>query len=160
MQLLKARGARVIGIATDANHPWLESLGVVLLDYSSPMLAERILSVAPLGVDCLIDTHGAEYLELGLELGIAPEHIETVAASEFAGLIGAKTDGALMAASGAVWQEMVDLVAEGVIAVQAASYPLREVQHAHVELDERHTGGKIVLIPPAGPTAWMPVCDR
>ena len=69
------------------------------------MLAERISSVAPLGVDCLIDTHGAEYLQLGLELGITRERIETVAASEAAGLIGAKTDGAHMAASAAVWQD-------------------------------------------------------
>ena len=86
-ELLKARGAHVIGIASDANHPWLESVGVVPLDYSSPrfandslrlpMLAERISSVAPLGVVRLIDTHGAEYLQLGLELGITRERIET-----------------------------------------------------------------------------------
>ena len=38
-ELLKARGAHVIGIACNANHPWSESVGVVPLDYSSQMLA-------------------------------------------------------------------------------------------------------------------------
>ena len=56
---------------------------------------------------------------------------------------------------------MIDLAAGGVIAIQiAASYPLHEVQRADAELGKRHTRGKIVLIPSAGPTASMPVSDR
>jgi NADPH:quinone reductase len=39
-------------------------------------------------------------------------------------------------------------VASGQIEIPiAASYPLSEVQQAYTELEQRHTRGKIVLIP-------------
>jgi NADPH:quinone reductase-like Zn-dependent oxidoreductase len=123
VQLLKVRGADVIGIASAANHQWLTSRGVTPVAYGDD-LAQRIGALAPTGVDAFIDTFGEEYVRL------------------------AKTEGSSMATSTEVLAEMADLVASGRIIVPIAdTFPLDQVRAAYVELEKRHTRGKIVLIP-------------
>jgi NADPH:quinone reductase len=47
-----------------------------------------------------------------------------------------------------VLSEMAELVASGQIEIPiAATYPLDKVRDAYAELEQRHTRGKIVLIP-------------
>lgn len=148
VQLLTAQGAHVIGIASERNHDWLTSVGVTPVGYAAPMLAERVRAIAQKGIDAFVDTHGAEYLDLALELGVLPERINTVAAYEAATRIGAKTDGARGASNAETLNKVVGLVADGTVSVQIEStYPLEEVRLAYTELAKRHSRGKIVLIP-------------
>ena len=43
---------------------------------------------------------------------------------------------------------MAELVASGQIEIPiAASYPMEKVREAYAELEQRHTRGKIVLVP-------------
>ena len=76
VQLLKVRGAEVIGIASAANHQWLTSRGVTPVAYGDD-LAERIRALAPTGVDAFIDTFGEEYVRLAIELGVERDRIDT-----------------------------------------------------------------------------------
>lgn len=146
-QLAKVRGARVVGIASERHHEWLRSVGATPVAYGEG-LAERIGEAAPMGVDALIDTFGPDYVRLGIELGVAPERIETIIAWDAAEQVGAKTDGSATAATASVLAEMADLVAAGRIGVPIAStYPLDEVRAAYDRLEQRHTLGKIVLVP-------------
>ena len=148
VQLLTAQGARVIGIASEPNHEWLASVGVTPVGYAATGLAERIRAIAPAGVDALVDTHGAEYLDLAIKLGVPPERINTVAAFQAATRIGAKTDGARVASNAETLGKVVDLVATGTGSVQIeATYSLDDVREAYAELAKRHSRGKIVLIP-------------
>ena len=147
MQLLKVRGANVIGIASEANHPWLTSRGVVPVAYGDD-LAEHIRVLAPTGVDAFIDTFGEEYVRLAIELGVEWDRIDTITAFEAAKETGVKTEGSSMATSTDVLAEMADLVAAGRIIVPIAdTFPLGQVRAAYTELEKRHTRGKIVLIP-------------
>ncbi|GGF31028.1 NADP-dependent oxidoreductase [Subtercola lobariae] len=147
VQLLKSKGANVIALASPANHEWLASVDATPVDYAGDDLAGRIHTAAPGGVDALIDTHGPEYVDLGIELGIAPERIDTVIAFEAANRVGAKTEGSSTASTAEVLGEMAALVADGSIDVPiAATFPLDEVQAAYTELAKRHTRGKIVLL--------------
>jgi NADPH:quinone reductase len=147
VQLLKVRGSTVIGIASAAHHAWLESVGVTPVAYGDG-LADRIRALAPSGVDALIDTFGAEYVHLAVELGVAPERTDTVIAFAAAAETGAKTEASSDASTTDVLGEVADLVASGRITIPiAASYPLEEVQAAYTELAKRHTRGKVVLIP-------------
>jgi NADPH:quinone reductase-like Zn-dependent oxidoreductase len=147
VQLLKVRGAEVIGIASEANHEWLRSVGVTPVAYGDG-LADRIRALAPGGVDAFIDTFGPEYVKLAAELGVEPNRIETIIAFDAAKEIGAKTDGSGTAASADVLAEMTDLVASGAITVPiAATYPLDQVRGAYAQVEKRHTRGKVVLIP-------------
>ena len=57
MQLARARGARVIGTASEGNHEFLRSLGAEPTTYGEGMV-ERIRALAPDGVDLAFDTAG------------------------------------------------------------------------------------------------------
>jgi NADPH:quinone reductase-like Zn-dependent oxidoreductase len=147
VQLLEVRGATVIGIASETNHPWLSSIGVTPVAYG-PGLLERIRDAAPSGVDAFIDTFGEEYVKLAIDLGVKPDRVDTIIAFDAAQVYGVKMEGSSTASSADVLAEMVDLVASGRITVPiAATYPLEHVQEAYAQLEKRHTRGKIVLIP-------------
>ena len=57
VQIARARGARVIGTASEANHEFLRSLGAEPTTYGDGMV-ERIRALAPDGVDLAFDTAG------------------------------------------------------------------------------------------------------
>ncbi len=147
VQLLKVRGAGVIGIASEANHAWLTSVGVMPVAYGDG-LAERIRAAGPNGVDAFIDTFGEEYVRLAIELGVERDRIDTTIAFQLAQRTGVKTEGSGAAANADVLAEMAHLVTSGRITVPiAATYRLDQVRMAFTELEKRHTRGKIVLIP-------------
>ncbi len=147
VQLLRINGATVLGIASAANHDWLAGLGVVPIAYGTG-LEERLRAAAPQGVDAFIDLFGPEYVQLAIDLGVAPDRIDTVISRELALEVGARVEGSAEAATAEVLSEVAGLVASGQITVPiAATYPLERVRDAFAELEERHTRGKIVLIP-------------
>jgi NADPH:quinone reductase len=146
-QLLKVKGARVIGIASASNHDWLRSHGVTPVGYGDG-LEERILSLAPDGVDAFIDLFGPDYVRLAIELGVPRHRIETIIAFDAAKEYGTQAAGSGDATTTEVLSEMAELVASGQIELPiAATYPLERVKDAYDELEKRHTQGKIVLIP-------------
>ncbi len=146
-QLLRIRGATVLGIASESNHDWLRAHGIVPVAYGDG-LADRLRAAAPNGIDAFIDLFGPQYVELAVELGVAPERINTIISRAKADEVGAKVEGSSDASTVQVLAEMAALVASGQIEIPiAATYPLERVRDAFAELEERHTRGKIVLIP-------------
>ena len=63
-QLAFARGARVIGKASPANHGYLRSLGAGPVAYG-PGMTERVRALAPDGVDLALDVAGNGVLPRG-----------------------------------------------------------------------------------------------
>ena len=111
-------------------------------------LAERLREASADGIDAFIDLFGPEYVQLAFDIGISPDRIETIISREKAEEIGAKTDGSGTASTPEVLTEMAALAASGAIEVPiAATFPLDEVREAFEQLEQRHTRGKIVLIP-------------
>lgn len=147
VQLLRLRGAAVVGIASAANHDWLRGHGVVPVAYGDG-LQQRIRAAAPNGLAAFVDTFGPDYVDLAVQLGVAPERIDTVTAFERAAEIGAKTDGSGVGSTRDVMSKLAALVVSGELEIPiAATYPLERVRDAFAELEQRHTRGKIVLIP-------------
>jgi len=148
VQLSRRTGATVIGLASESNHEWLKSHGVIPVAYGDGV-ADRISTAAPAGVDAFIDTHGGGYVELALALGVAAERIDTIVDFAAAAKHGVKTDGGTAAGPGAkVLAELAGLIADGHLEVPIANvYPLAQVREAYTELERRHTRGKIVLRP-------------
>jgi NADPH2:quinone reductase len=147
VQLLQVKGAKVVGLASESHHDWLREKGVTPIAYGDGVLG-RILEATPDGIDGFIDLFGPEYVELAIELDVPPEKIETIAAFEKAQEVGAKMEGSGDATSPEILGEMAELVAAGKIELPiAATYPLDEVREAFEQLEDRHTLGKIVLIP-------------
>src|SRR5208282_4559911 len=71
-QLGVARGARVIGTASPANHEYLRSLGAEPVAYGEG-LVERVRALAPDGVDAALDVAGSGVLPELIELAGGPE---------------------------------------------------------------------------------------
>jgi NADPH:quinone reductase len=147
VQLLHTKDVTVLGIASQGNHDWLSGHGVIPVSYGDG-LAERLTSAAPGGIDAFIDLFGPDYVQLAVDLGIKPDRVETIIAREKAQELGAKAEGSGDASTIEVLSEMAQLVAAHQIEIPiAATYPLERVRDAFAELEERHTHGKIVLIP-------------
>ncbi len=147
VQLLVTKGASVLGIASESNHDWLISRGVTPVTYGDG-LADRLRAAAPNGIDAFIDLFGPEYVQLAVDLGVSPERIETIVSRDKAEELGAKTEGSVDASNTDVLSEMTALVVSGQIEIPiAATYPMDKVRDAFAELEQRHTRGKIVLIP-------------
>jgi NADPH:quinone reductase-like Zn-dependent oxidoreductase len=147
VQLAHLAGATVLGLASPPHHGWLRDHGIVPLDYGDGV-EERIRDVADGRMDALVDTFGGGYVDLAISLGIAPERIDTIVDWTAAQRHGAKTDANLAGARAEVLAELAGLVDSGRLDVPIArTYPLAEVRDAYRELEQRHTLGKIVLIP-------------
>ena len=146
VQLARRAGASVIGLASEAHFQWLAGHGVVPVAYGEGV-AERIRRAAG-KVDAFVDTYGAEYVELALELGVEPSRIDTIANFEAVARFGVKGDGSAAGSSASVLAELASLIAAGELEVPiAATFPLDRVQDAYRRLAEGHLLGKIVLLP-------------
>jgi NADPH:quinone reductase-like Zn-dependent oxidoreductase len=147
VQIARNAGATVIGLAGESHHGWLAGHDVLPVTYGEGV-ADRIRAAADGPVDAFIDTFGAGYVELAIQLGVQPDRIDTIADWQAAETYGVKAEGTAAAASAEVLVELVTLVSEGRLEVPIAKvYPLSEVQDAYRELERRHTLGKIVLRP-------------
>ena len=146
VQLARRAGATVIGLASETHHSWLAGHGVIPVTYGDGV-ADRIRQAAG-QVDAFIDTFGAGYVELALELGVEPSRIDTIANFEAVAKFGVKAEGNAAGASASVLAELAGLIAAGQLEVPiAAAFPLERVQDAYGELASGHTLGKIVLLP-------------
>jgi NADPH:quinone reductase-like Zn-dependent oxidoreductase len=147
VQLARRAGATVIGLASEHNHEWLRGHGVVPVTYGDGV-AERVRAAAPDGVDAFIDLIGGGYVELALELGVAPDRIDTIADFSAPAKYGVKADGNAAGASAETLAQLAALIEQGALEIPiAATYPLDQVRDAYTELERNHTRGKIVLVP-------------
>ena len=147
VQLARNAGATVIGLAGEANHDWLAGHGVVPVAYGDGV-ADRIRAASDGRVDAFIDTFGHGYVDLAIELGVAPVRIDTIVDPPAVARHGVKADGNAAAGTAEVVAELAALVEKGALEVPIAKvYPLSEVRAAYGELERRHTRGKIVLRP-------------
>ena len=144
VQLATRAGAKVIGIASPANHQWLAAHGVKPESYDAD-LADRLRESK---IDAFIDTHGGGYVKLAIELGVPRERIQTII--DFAAVreYGVKSEGSNAARNASVLAELATLIASGDLEVPiAATFPLDQVRAAFSLLGQGHIRGKIVLLP-------------
>ena len=147
VQLAVLRGATVIGLASERNHEWLEAHGVRPVRYGEGQ-AQRILEAAGGRLDAFIDTFGGGYVDLAIELGVAPARINTIIDFEAVQRLGVGGAGTHQIASVERLAEVLELVAAGRLEVPIArTYPLEDVRAAFRELEQRTSHGKIVLLP-------------
>jgi NADPH:quinone reductase-like Zn-dependent oxidoreductase len=147
VQLARRAGATVIGLASEANHEWLNKYGVIPVTYGDGV-SDRIREAAP-AVDAFIDTYGGDYVELALnDLDVDPSRVDTIVRFDAVEKYGVKAEGNAVGASAATLAELTGLIATGELEVPvAATYPLDQVRDAYRHLEGGHIRGKIVLLP-------------
>ncbi|WP_166870640.1 NADP-dependent oxidoreductase [Salinibacterium sp. ZJ450] len=143
-QLAVRSGATVIGTASEANHDFLRSLGVIPVSYGDG-LAGRLRELAPDGITAVLDQNGRATIDVALELGVPASRINTIAAKTYRPELGMGTVGG-PAAGREELAEMARLVASGEIRLPIDSiYPIERVQDAYRHLMAGHVRGKVLL---------------
>jgi NADPH:quinone reductase-like Zn-dependent oxidoreductase len=146
VQLAVARGARVIGTASPANHDYLRSLGAEPIAYGEGMV-ERVRALASTGVDEALDVAGSGVLPELIELAGGPEHVVTIA--DFA---GAQKYGVAFSRGDSgravyVLGEIGELIDSGRFSLPAVrTFPLAEIAEAHRAGEDGHVREKLVLL--------------
>jgi NADPH:quinone reductase-like Zn-dependent oxidoreductase len=146
VQLAVARGARVIGTASPANHDYLRSLGAEPLAYGEG-LDGRVRALAPDGVDLALDVAGSGILPELIALAGGPEHVVTLA--DFG---GAQEHGVRFSSGDAgravhALSGIGELIDSGRFSLPVAqAFPLADVAAAHRVSEDGHVRGKLVLL--------------
>jgi len=147
VQIALSRGLSVIGTASEGNHEFLRSLGAVPVKYGDG-LVERVLGVAPLGVDVALDVAGRGSLPDLIELAGDAGRVITIADPDAqqhgvrftAGTPDEEVPGALA--------EATELLASGHLKLDVAqTFSLEEAAKAQQESESGHVRGKLIIVP-------------
>ena len=146
MQLAAARGARVIGTASEGNHEFLRSLGAEPTTYGDG-LVERVRALAPDGVDLAFDTAGKGGIPDLIELTGDPARVVTIA--DFgAAELGVRVTGGARGPRAGRARRGGGAGRGGPLALPVArAFPFAEAAEAHRESEGGHVRGKLVLVP-------------
>lgn len=132
-QIGRARGLRVIGVASEAKRGLVESTGTVFVptgeDYPG-----RVREIAPGGVDLVVDLVGGDVLCAAAPLATAPSRVVSAADPAVVGLGGAQRVGRPDALA-----RITDLVAGGLVDPHVtAVYSLDEAGEAVAAVESGH----------------------
>ncbi|MFJ9590805.1 NADP-dependent oxidoreductase [Streptomyces acidicola] len=147
VQLAVARGATVIGTASEANHDYLRSLGAIPVAYGDG-LADRVRAAAPQGIDAVYDAAGHDILKVSIDLrGGTADRIVTVVDPQ-AGELGITFSSGIGRPFGAALAGYARLAADGRLRVRVdRSLPLADAARAQELSEAGHARGKLVLHP-------------
>ncbi|PRY44933.1 NADP-dependent oxidoreductase [Umezawaea tangerina] len=138
-----ARGATVIGTASEPKHGFLTKLGALPTTYGDG-LAERVAALAPGGVDVVLDAAASGSLADLVAIAGSADRVVTVADfvnSSALGvrLVNAENDSAILV-------EAAELGARGAYTPHIAEeFPLDRIAEAHALAEQARTQGKIVV---------------
>lgn len=147
VQIAKARGAYVIGTASEANHDLLRGLGAdELIDYHTMDFAAAVT-----GVDVVLDSIAGDYSARslrtlrpgGILVSLLPFQPEVAAEAV---RLGVRAKGMLVESDHAGMTAIADLVTAGRLRpVIAGTFPMADAAKAHQIGDTGHVAGKLVL---------------
>jgi NADPH:quinone reductase-like Zn-dependent oxidoreductase len=144
VQLAVARGAIVIGTASEANHDHLRELGATPVLYGEG-LVDRVRAAAPDGVDAVFDAAGRGALPDSIALRGGTSRIVTIADPAAFGL-GIPFSGEAARDAGDL-AEVARQAGDGRLRVTVAeTYSLEEAPAAHEAVATGHGRGKVVLL--------------
>jgi NADPH:quinone reductase-like Zn-dependent oxidoreductase len=147
VQLAAAHGVTVIGTASERNHDYLRSIGAIPVTYGDGLL-ERVRSVAPQGVDAVLDASGRGEIPMSIQLTGTPERVLTLVAFDAADTGIQIHIGGGGSDLGDALREIVGLIEQRRLTVSISrTFPLAEVASALKTSGAGHVTGKIVILP-------------
>lgn len=143
-QLAVRAGATVIGSASEYNHEFLSTLGIIPIEYGEG-LAARLGALAPGGIRAAFSTQSVAESQMLLDLGIPASRINSIGAGGAAAKLQIASDGMKDAHPGDL-ESVAEQISTGEIVYPIDSvYTFEQVQDAYKRLKAGHLRGKIVL---------------
>lgn len=145
VQIARARGARVIGTASERNADYLREIKAIPVGYGAG-LAGRLADAGITSVDAVFDVAGQTPIEELVALVDDPAQVVSIANFD-AGAAGARVssggeiDEAAALAAGARMLEQSQLV------IKIQTFPLDRAAEGYQQVLTGHTRGKVVLLP-------------
>jgi enoyl reductase len=146
VQIALARGAKVIGTASERNHDYLRDLGATPVTYGEG-LAARVRELAGGEVTAALDASGTiEALEASLQLVADRNRIGTIAYQPAAEQLGVRRLSTERSREQLL--DLTNLYTAGRLRVSIQhTYPLEHAAEAHRAVETGHVRGKVVLEP-------------
>lgn len=144
VQLARLWGAaKIIGTASEENHDYLRSLGVIPVTYGDGLF-ERLHDIAPNGIDAALDFAGPDALRTSMEIVKDPNSIRTMVSFELAQQLGIPS--LVPDRSAERLAELVEYYTEGKLKIYIRKvFTLDQAIEAHRELERGHGRGKVIL---------------
>jgi NADPH:quinone reductase-like Zn-dependent oxidoreductase len=144
VQIARARGARVIGTASESNHDFLRELGAEPTTYGEG-LVERVRELG--GAHLALDTAGSGAIPDLVEITGSPDTVITIAdysAPQYGVRVTSAADGRWVHAL----EEAARLFEEGRFNLPVAGvFPFSDAAEAHRLSEAGHVRGKLILTP-------------
>ncbi|KAA5828391.1 NADP-dependent oxidoreductase [Saccharopolyspora hirsuta] len=145
VQLARARGIAVVGVASPAKHDLVAGFGATPVAYGDGVL-DRVRAAAPGGVDAVFDLVGGAALRTVAELVEDRSMLLSIADKPLVAELGGRA--VERDRSTAVLDELARLVVSGELDPCVTQVrPLDEAGAALAEVERGHVVGKIVLVP-------------
>ena len=149
IQLAKARGAEVIGVASSKNHDYMKSLGADhTIDYHDKDIGEAVKEIFPEGVDLIFDCTSGESLQQSVKcLKDSGRLVSILNQGED---LDPKIDFKFVFVEphSANLDHLRELVEAEKLKVRVSKrYRLEEAVEALEQIESLHTTGKIVIVP-------------
>ncbi len=143
VQIARAFGLRVVGVAGAGKKDLVESLGAVHVP-SGPGFAEGVRAAAPDGVDAVYDLVGGDVLRAAAELVPDRTKLITAGGKDIVAELGGAP--VARARNAAVLDEVAKLVVDGRLRPYVTeTFPLDRAAEALRKVEAGHATGKIVL---------------
>ena len=149
IQLAKAKGAKVIGVASEKNHAYMKELGADhTIDYKDNHIGEATKELFPEGVDLIFDCTSGESLQQSL-VALKPSG-KLVSILNQGNDLPADIDFQFVFVEPNARQldHLRELAEAGKLKVHVSkTYSLNEAAEALKQIQSLHTTGKIVVVP-------------
>lgn len=145
VQIAKARGAVVVGTASERNADYLREIGAIPVTYGDG-LAERIRDLDVGSLDAVFDVAGRT--PIADLIALVPEPSQVVSIANFAaGAAGARVTGGGEIDEAAALAAGARLLAESRVVIKVQTFPLDRAAEGYQQVLTGHTRGKVVLLP-------------
>jgi NADPH:quinone reductase-like Zn-dependent oxidoreductase len=149
IQLAKAKGATVVGVASAKNHGYMKELGAdYTIDYLNAQIGEEVKKAFPEGVDLIFDAASGETLQQGLTALKKQGRVVSILNR------GTDIDKSIqfhyvfVEPDASQLDQLRRLAEEGKIKVPVSeTYSLDKAAAAMRQIETHHTRGKMVIIP-------------
>lgn len=151
IQLAKAHGIKVIGVASEKNHNYMKELGAdATVDYKDNHVGEMVAAIEPDGIDVIFHCSRGDALDQVMETGVLKDngHLISITNSnpDISDVINFQY--VFVEPNSTQLQHIQELTDDGKIKVHVSkTYSLEEVDQALKDVQTLHTRGKLIIAP-------------